>query len=119
MEEKDILVFCKKIVNKKTLKHKEREQIIELCAKYNIKLNTNCRNCYIDACVSIYNLLKNDKNVTATATTTEQKFILKKGVDVIFGGIRINDATLTDNLARKIIKLGFNKKYFAKLDDEI
>ena len=117
MEEKDILVFCKIIVNKKTLTRKEREQIVELCTKYNIKLNINCRNCYIDACVSIYNLLKNDKNVT-TATDTEQKYILKKGVDVIFGGIRINDATLTDDLARKIIKLGFNKKYFAKIDDE-
>lgn len=120
MEEKDILVFCKRIVNKKTLTRKEKEQIIELCTKYNIKLNTNCRNCYIDACFSIYNLFKNDKNVTTdTATDTEQKYILKKGVDVIFDGMRINDATLTDNLARKIIKLGFNKKYFAKLDDEI
>lgn len=118
MEEKDILVFCKRIVNKKTLTRKEREQIVELCAKYNIKLNTNCQNCYIDACVSIYNLLKNDKNVT-TATDTEQKFILKKGVDVIFCGIRINDATITDDLARKIIKLGFNKEYFTKIDDEI
>ncbi len=116
MEEKDILVFCKKIVNKKTPTRKEREQIIELCTKYNVKLNTNCRNCYIDACISIYNLLKNDKKVT---TATEQKFILKKGVDVLFCGIRINDATLTDDLARKIIKLGFNKEYFTKLDDEI
>lgn len=118
MEEKDILVFCKRIVNKKTLTRKESEKIIELCTKYNIKLNINCRNCYVDACVSIYNLLKNDKKIT-TATATEQKYILKKGVDVIFGGIRINGATLTDDLARKIIKLGFNKKYFAKIDDEI
>lgn len=117
MEEKDILIFCKRVVNKKTPTRKEREQIIELCTKYNIKLNTNCRNCYVDACVSIYNLLKNYKNVTATAT--EQKFEFKKGVDVIFAGMRINDATLTDDLARKIIKLGFNKEYFTKLDDEI
>ena len=54
-----------------------------------------------------------------TSATPEQKFELKKGVDVIFAGMRINDATLTDDLARKIIKLGFNKRYFAKLDDEI
>lgn len=118
MEEKDILIFCKRVVNKKALTRKEREYIIELCKKYNISLNNNCRNCYIDACVSIYNLLKNDKNIT-TDTATEQKYILKKGVDVLFGGIRINNATLTDNLARKIIKLGFNTKYFAKIDDEI
>lgn len=117
MEETDILIFCKRIVNKKTPTRKEREQIIELCTKYNVKLNTNCRNCYIDACVSIYNLLKNDMKVTSA--TPEQKFELKKGVDVIFAGMRINDATLTDDLARKIIKLGFNKRYFAKLDDEI
>lgn len=117
MEEKDILIFCKKIINKKILTYKEREYIIELCVKYNIKLNKNCQNCYIDACLSIYNLLKNDINVASA--TLEQKYILKNDVDVLFCGIRINNATLTDNLARKIIKLGFNKKYFAKIDDEI
>ena len=118
MEEKDILEFCKKIVNKKTLTRKEREYIIELCTKYNISLNTNCQNCYVDACVTIYNLLNNNKSVT-TATDTEQKFELKKGIDVLFCGMRINNATLTDALARKIIKLGFNKEYFAKIDYEI
>lgn len=115
MEEKDILVFCKRVVNKKTLTRKEREQIIELCTKYNIKLNTNCLNCYIDACISIYNLLKNDKKIT-TATTDSRKYILKEGVDVWFGSIRVNAVTLTDELAEKIIAKGFPTRYFEKYE---
>ena len=119
MEEKDILIFCKKIANKRNVTRKEREFIIELCKKYGIELKNNCRNCYIDACLQIYYKIKiNITKAEELADETENKFVLKKGVDVIFDGIRINSATINDDLARRVIKLGFSTRYFAKIDYE-
>jgi hypothetical protein len=43
-------------------------------------------------------------------------YVLRKGVDVIFGGIRINEATITDDLARKVLARGFERKYFVKCE---
>ena len=44
-------------------------------------------------------------------------FVLRAGVDVFFRNIRINEATMTDELARDILKKGFPKRFFTKLDD--
>lgn len=108
----------KEIYRNKTLSKKDKAYIEGLCTEYDVNLNKNCSSCYSDAILILIKKIT-EENLPKTETATEQKYILKKGVDVLFGGIRINNATLTDNLARKIIKLGFNTKYFAKIDDEI
>lgn len=45
---------------------------------------------------------------------SDRQYVLKKGVDVLFNGLRINDATLTDELAAQIIEQGFATYWFAK-----
>lgn len=47
---------------------------------------------------------------------TDRKYVLKKGVDLLFGSIRVNEATLTDELAEHIIARGFEKKWFEKCE---
>ena len=44
-----------------------------------------------------------------------RKYILKPGVDVYFGSIRVNETTLTDELAEYILARGFMRKYFLKI----
>ena len=61
-----------------------------------------CENCYKDLAVQIYAKEKAD---------ADARFILNDGVDIIFGrnGVRVNAATLTDEIAERLIKAGHTK----------
>jgi hypothetical protein len=48
-------------------------------------------------------------------TPDERRYILKPGVDVFFGNIRVNETTITDELAEAILARGFERKFFAKI----
>lgn len=107
----------KEIYRNKTLSKKDKAYIEGLCATYYVKLNKKCSSCYSDAILILIkkiteeNLLKKE-----TATTDNRKYILKSGVDVWFGSIRVNAVTLTDELAQKIIAKGFPVRYFDKYE---
>lgn len=77
-----------------------------------------CKSCYIDCAVVIYRALKDAETraelaeaTTATATPAPL-WRLKEGVDVVWRGIRINSATITDAKAEQYVKSGFPTKYF-------
>ena len=111
----------KELYRNKTLSKKDKTYIEMLCATYYVKLNKKCSSCYSDAILILIkkiteeNLPKNE-NETETATTDSRKYILKSGVDVWFGSIRVNAVTLTDELAEKIIARGFPTRYFEKYE---
>ena len=69
---------------------------------------TGCENCYRDLAVQIYAKQYADENA---------RFILNDGVDIIFGrnGVRVNAATLTDEIAERLIKAG-HTRLFKKYD---
>ena len=109
----------------KTLSKNDKTYIEMLCATYYVKLNKKCSSCYSDAILILIkkiteeNLPKKEKETetaTTTTTTDSRKYILKSGVDVWFGSIRINAVTLTDELAEKIIAKGFPTRYFEKYE---
>jgi len=76
--------------------------------------NTRCKDCHFDAAVTLLCL---DREKDADAYTEEndgRRYILRPGVDVYFGSVRVNAETLTDDLAERIIARGFEKKFFVK-----
>lgn len=107
----------KEIYRNKTLSKNDKTYIEMLCATYYVKLNKKCSSCYSDAIlILIKKITEENLPKKETATTDNRKYILKSGVDVWFGSIRVNAVTLTDDLAEKIIARGFPTRYFEKFE---
>lgn len=79
------------------------------------KPKPRCTSCYHDAAMTIWERVKEDE-AKERALEDTRKYILKPGVDLFFGSIRVNELTLTDELAKKILARGFNPKYFVKCE---
>ena len=111
-------IYKKKTLSKATLSKKDKAYIEGLCIDYDVKLNKNCSSCYSDAILILIKKIteENLPKKTETATTDSRKYILKSGIDVWFGSIRVNAVTLTDELAQKIIARGFPTRYFEKYE---
>ena len=109
-------IYKKKTLSKATLSKKDKAYIEGLCSTYDVKLNKNCSSCYSDAILILIKKIT-EKNLPKKETTTDsRKYILKEGVDVWFGSIRVNAVTLTDELAQRIIARGFPTRYFDKIE---
>ena len=107
----------KELYRNKTLSKKDKTYIEGLCSTYDVKLNKKCSSCYSDAIlILIKKITEENLPKKETATTDNRKYILKSGVDVWFGSIRVNAVTLTDDLAEKIIAKGFPTRYFDKYE---
>ena len=107
----------KELYRNKTLSKNDKTYIEMLCATYYVKLNKKCSSCYSDAIlILIKKITEENLPKTETATTDNRKYILKEGVDVWFGSIRVNAITLTDDLAERIIARGFPTRYFDKYE---
>ena len=109
----------KELYRNKTLSKKDKNYIEGLCTDYDVHLNKKCSSCYSDAILILIKKITEEnlpKNETETATTDDRKYILKSGVDVWFGSIRVNAVTLTDDLAQRIIARGFPVRYFDKYE---
>lgn len=100
----------KALAEKSKLTAKEREFIVEHAVKNNISLNTLCKECYRDAAVALYGIYKPKET-----TDNGRAYQLREGLDVIFNGYRINEATLTDKLAKRILKQGFPERFFTRI----
>ena len=113
-------IYKKKTLSKATLSKKDKAYIEGLCSTYNVKLNKKCSSCYTDAILILIKKITEEnlpkKETETTATTDSRKYILKSGVDVFFGSVRVNVVTLTDELAEKIIAKGFPVRYFEKIE---
>ena len=107
----------KELYRNKSLSKKDKTYIEMLCATYYVKLNKKCSSCYSDAIlILIKKITEENLPKKETATTDNRKYILKSGVDVWFGSIRVNAVTLTDDLAERIIARGFPIRYFDKYE---
>ena len=79
------------------------------------KPKPRCASCYHDAAMTIWERVKEEEEKESAPEDT-RKYILKPGVDLFFGSIRVNEVTLTDELAEQILARGFNPKYFIKCE---
>lgn len=107
----------KELYRNKSLSKKDKAYIEGLCSTYDVKLNKKCSSCYSDAIlILIKKITEENLPKKETATTDNRKYILKAGVDVWFGSVRVNAITLTDELAERIIARGFPTRYFDKYE---
>lgn len=113
MEANELREICRAIVNRGKATAEERQIIREVCKEMGIKFNTRCPNCYTDAASIIYSRIQEPEAKESTA-----EYELNDGVDVTFGNIRVCKATLTDELAQKILAAGFPKYLFKKTPEK-
>ena len=101
---------AKELANKETLTTREKRFLKYEAERLGITpvIYAGCENCYKDLAVQIYAKEKAD---------ADARFILNDGVDIIFGrnGVRVNAATLTDEIAIRLIKAG-HTRLFKKYD---
>ena len=100
------------LANQKTFTKEEREFLRDEAERLNVpfEYRKGCRDCYTDLAIQLFVLTDKPAN---------RKYILKDGVDFYLGvnnRIRVNAATLTDDLAKKLIAAGY-QKYFVKYED--
>lgn len=72
----------------------------------------DCPNKWADLAVQLYSKLKAEEKPEGG-----EHYELKEGVDVIFGGVRVNSALMTDKLGAWLVAHGFPVKYWAKLPE--
>lgn len=117
MTNEQIKEQLREIVNTPTrqITAEQKSSIVTIAAELGVQVNPkkNCGTCWHEAAMQI---LEHMKQAETPATDETRKYILKQGVDLFFGDIRVNENTLTDDLARKIIARGFELKYFAKCE---
>ena len=103
---------AKDLANKQTLTTREKRFLKYEAERLGITpvIYAGCENCYRDLAVQIYAKEKSE---------ADARFILNDGVDIIFGrnGVRVNAATLTDEIAIRLIKAGYTK-LFKKYDTD-
>ena len=106
----------KELYRNKSLSKKDKAYIEGLCSNYDVKLNKKCSSCYSDAILILIKKITEENLPKKETATDNRKYILKSGVDVWFGSIRVNAVTLTDELAERIIARGFPTRYFDKIE---
>ena len=103
--------------NKSAISTEDRAFVREVAPEFGVEIrNTRCKDCYADAAVLC--LIEARKRIAPEQKPEEdkRKYILKAGTDVYFGHVRVNEATITDELAARLIERGFERKFFVKCE---
>ena len=121
MNNDKIKAKLREIVNKsaRSITDEEKDFLNYLGAELGIQRGgkSGCGKCWHDFAMQCWQGIAADEEQNAPKSAkTDRKYVLKRGVDLIFGTIRVNEATLTDELAEKIIARGFEKKWFEKCE---
>ena len=95
----------------------DKEYIASACKYLAIEFEprSRCKDCYYDAAMQCLMKL-HEATAKEDAKEDERKFILRPNLDVYFGNVRVNESTITDDLARELIAQGFDKKFFVKCE---
>ena len=119
MENENVKNELREIVNTPAskLNAEQKAKVREYAQEYGVEFTPKgrCGSCYHDAAMAIFNKIAESEAEVAAQTDT-RRYILRPGVDLWFGNIRVNEATITDALAEEILARGFNPKYFVKCE---
>ena len=115
MELQEIKSELKQLAQETNLTKEQRERVRVIADELGVTLDLkrNCKNCYSDAVILLYREVQS-KLAQDTTTSDERQYILRPDVDVFFGDVRVNAATLTDELAERLIARGLERKLFIK-----
>lgn len=119
MDNEKVKDFLREVVNTpaEKLTAEQKEKVRTYAQEYGVEFKPKgrCSSCYHDAVMAIFSKIS-DEDAKEAAQTDTRRYILRPGVDVWFGSTRVNEATLTDELAEKILAHGFSSKYFIKCE---
>ena len=121
MSNEEIKDKLRVIVNKsaRTITDEEKDFLNRLGSELGIERGgkSGCKKCWHDWAMRCWVSVSEREDESAPKSAeTDRKYVLKNGVDLFFGSIRVNEATLTDELAEYIISRGFEKKWFEKCE---
>lgn len=117
MEIQDKLDALRRIVNTRAgeLTAEDKSLVTELADENGVEIRRkNCGSCIIEAAIQIFGMLTKENEPAKAAEDDGAEYVLKAGVNVLFNGLLINEATINDKLAAAIVKRGFSVNYFEK-----
>lgn len=85
----------------------DKQFIVDLSVKYELDFDPkkSCKNCFVDQAIILYGILEKEKPHHCGAR-------LRDDIDVIINGVRINNATLTDELVERYRGKGLPEHWF-------
>lgn len=113
MENEEIKERIREIINTPAsmLSNSDKQFLLDAGQQAGVPKGT-CKRCWHDYAMRVWKALDAEQQDEQDT----RAYVLRDGVDVFFGNIRVNDATLTDELARYLLEHGFNRKYFKKCE---
>lgn len=106
----------REIANKKasSITAEDKAFVKSVCAEVGVAFNNKgCKQCVIDAAVQCFVAMRED---ASTSADDGRKYVLRNGVDVLFCGMPVNEAVMTDELGAELIRRGFDKSYFERCE---
>lgn len=113
------------------LTSEDKKFVSDIATEHGVTIRSKrCNSCYIDAAVEVFGLLSK-QNAGEAETDKNCQYVLKQGVDILFNGIRVNEATITDEKQRRSsvkvsvlsfrqtadrMRIDLNTKYLANVD---
>lgn len=97
------------VLSGESLTTEQKADIQAEAEKRGVHINKRCSSCYRDALIQFIAQDKKTEQDAHERNTNLRHWVLRKGLDVIFRGIRVNEATLTDALALRLHRAGFPK----------
>lgn len=118
MKKEEIKEMLRDIVNTPASKLTDDDKLLLLNIAESLGLErkgkSGCKKCWHDLAMTCWEKVTEEEQDEQGDGC--RKYKLKKGVDLWFGSVRVNSATMTDELAERILAKGFEKKYFEKCE---
>ncbi len=109
----------KELFNVETLTDEQKSRVREIAAGLGVDISYvdsgcgTCKDRWSDAIVACYNA-----SVVRENLNTDARYVLRSGVDVLFGGNRVNALNMSDEYAEELIFAGFPPQLFARIDGQ-
>ena len=105
----------KELFNKPNLTIEDKQFIKDLSTQLNVKFVERefCSDCYKDQIMVLLKVLTQQKIDNGEITAD---YVLRPDIDVIYNGLRINNATLTNDIAEEFLQMGL-RHWFMKVKE--
>jgi hypothetical protein len=105
----------KELFNKRNLTLEDKQYIKDLSTQLNVKFVERefCSDCYKDQIMVLLKVLTQQKIDNGEITAD---YVLRPDIDVIYNGLRINNATLSNDIAEEFLRMGL-RHWFMKVKE--
>lgn len=99
------------------LTSEQKERILQIADELGVKTESRkrCSRCWHELAMQCYIRIA-EQEQAENIENDPRRYILRPNLDVIFDGIRVNAATLTDELAEHLIERGFERRFLIKCE---